>query len=187
VNSPKIEHRKICCNNYAFLGSYNRDAGLKCWAGVNLRRVLSAYSVHHSQGRMYSLGRLFTLFAYQGGGSCRAVPEVVTAQPLASVLILSDYTGASLDQEALRASTTPVDSYFLHRSKWDTGRLSSSSSQAVGSKIRSIYHRPTCEWVIKMSHRNRTTFNSSSAASAKGWVRASNRRVRFSIHEFRTD
>jgi hypothetical protein len=46
---------------------------------------------------------------------------------------------------------------------------SSPASQVVGSKIRSIYHRPTCEWVIKMSHRNRITFNSSSAAAARGY------------------
>jgi len=51
----------------------------------------------------------------------------------------------------------------------NTGSLPVSSAQVVGSKIRSIYHRPTCDWVIKMSHRNRITFNSSSAAIAKGY------------------
>jgi hypothetical protein len=34
---------------------------------------------------------------------CRAVPELVTTRPLASVLILSDFTGASFDEEAIRA------------------------------------------------------------------------------------
>jgi hypothetical protein len=33
----------------------------------------------------------------------RAVPDYVTAQPLGSVLLLVDFTGASFDQEALRA------------------------------------------------------------------------------------
>ena len=33
----------------------------------------------------------------------RAVPDYVTAQPRDSVLVLSDFTGASLDEEAIRA------------------------------------------------------------------------------------
>lgn len=62
----------------------------------------------------------------------------------------------------------------LPRASWTkpssaTSSSSSPASQVVGSKIRSIYHRPTCEWVIKMSHRNRITFNSSSAAAARGY------------------
>jgi hypothetical protein len=50
----------------------------------------------------------------------RAVPEVVTAQPRASVLILSDYTGASLDQEALRAlkESAVFDKPFVKKSAW---------------------------------------------------------------------
>jgi len=34
---------------------------------------------------------------------CRAVPELVTTLPRNSVLILSDYTGASFDKEAIQA------------------------------------------------------------------------------------
>jgi hypothetical protein len=45
----------------------------------------------------------------------------------------------------------------------------SSATQVIGSKIRSIYHRPNCEWVTKMSYRNRVTFNSVSAAAARGY------------------
>ncbi len=50
----------------------------------------------------------------------RAVPEVVTAQPRASVLILSDYTGASVDQEAIRAlkESTVFDKPFVKKSAW---------------------------------------------------------------------
>jgi Metal binding domain of Ada len=44
-----------------------------------------------------------------------------------------------------------------------------SAAQVVGSKIRFIYHRPTCEWVLKMSYRNKVTFNSSSTASSRGY------------------
>jgi hypothetical protein len=39
----------------------------------------------------------------------------------------------------------------------------------VGSKIRNIYHRPSCEWALKMSHRNRITFNSANEAIHKGY------------------
>ncbi|MBZ5655269.1 MAG: hypothetical protein LAO56_08305 [Acidobacteriia bacterium] len=35
--------------------------------------------------------------------TCRAVPELVTALPRNSVLILSDFTGASIDKDAIRA------------------------------------------------------------------------------------
>lgn len=50
----------------------------------------------------------------------RAVPEVVTAQPRASVLILSDYTGASLDQEALRVlkESAVFDKPYVKKSAW---------------------------------------------------------------------
>src|SRR5258707_13636275 len=34
---------------------------------------------------------------------CRGVPEVVTTLPRNSVLILSDFTGASVDKEAIQA------------------------------------------------------------------------------------
>ncbi|MFY9700948.1 MAG: Ada metal-binding domain-containing protein [Terriglobales bacterium] len=41
--------------------------------------------------------------------------------------------------------------------------------QVVGSKIRFIYHRPNCEWAMKMSYRNRITFTSPAAASSSGY------------------
>src|SRR5579863_7958193 len=47
----------------------------------------------------------------------RAVPDYVTAQPRASVLILTDFTGASLDQEALRAmkETAVFDKAYIKK------------------------------------------------------------------------
>jgi hypothetical protein len=48
----------------------------------------------------------------------------------------------------------------------------SGSTQAggsvVASKIRHIYHRPTCEWVLKMSNRNRVNFSSAQDAIRRG-------------------
>jgi hypothetical protein len=46
---------------------------------------------------------------------------------------------------------------------------SASAQQVVGSKMRFIYHRPTCEWAMKTSSRNRITFSSPAAASSKGY------------------
>lgn len=43
------------------------------------------------------------------------------------------------------------------------------AGHVVGSKIRSIYHDPNCEWALKMSHRNRVTFNSSREAKSRGY------------------
>jgi hypothetical protein len=39
----------------------------------------------------------------------------------------------------------------------------------VASRIRSIYHRPSCEWALKMSRRNRITFASTAAARQHGY------------------
>ncbi len=48
----------------------------------------------------------------------RATPELVTTRPHASVLILSDYTGASLNQDAIRAikETTVFNKAYVKKS-----------------------------------------------------------------------
>jgi hypothetical protein len=50
----------------------------------------------------------------------RAVPEVVTTRPRASVLILSDFSGASFNQEALRAmkEAAVFDKPYIKKSAW---------------------------------------------------------------------
>jgi hypothetical protein len=50
----------------------------------------------------------------------RHVPEVVTAQARASVLVLADYTGAEVDKEAFRTieQTAVFDKPFVKRSAW---------------------------------------------------------------------
>lgn len=51
---------------------------------------------------------------------CRAVPELVTPLPRHSVLILSDFTGASFDKESLRAmkESAVFDKPFVKKSAW---------------------------------------------------------------------
>lgn len=50
----------------------------------------------------------------------RALPEFVTARPRNSVLILSDFTGASFDEEAFRAmkETAVFDKPYVKKSAW---------------------------------------------------------------------
>lgn len=50
----------------------------------------------------------------------RRVPEVVTACPLGSVLIFSDFTGASFDREAIRVmkETAVFDKPYVKKTAW---------------------------------------------------------------------
>jgi hypothetical protein len=50
----------------------------------------------------------------------RAVPELVTTRPRASVLILTDFTGASFDEDALRTlkETAVFDKPYVKKSAW---------------------------------------------------------------------
>src|ERR1700674_2858177 len=51
---------------------------------------------------------------------CRAVPDVVTTLPRNSVLILSDFTGASIDKEAIQAmkESAVFDKPHVKKSAW---------------------------------------------------------------------
>jgi hypothetical protein len=48
----------------------------------------------------------------------RSVPDYVTVQPLASVLVLTDFTGATFDRDAIRAAkeTAVFDKPFVKKS-----------------------------------------------------------------------
>jgi hypothetical protein len=50
----------------------------------------------------------------------RAVPDYVTAQPLGSVLMLVDFTGASFDQDALKAmkECAVFDKLYIKKATW---------------------------------------------------------------------
>ena len=51
---------------------------------------------------------------------CRAVPDVVTTLPRNSVMIFSDFTGASFDKEAIRAmkESAVFDKPYVKKSAW---------------------------------------------------------------------
>jgi len=63
---------------------------------------------------------LANLSAAEVEKTVRAVPEIVTARPRDSVLILSDFTGASFDQEAVRAmkESAVFDKPYVKKSAW---------------------------------------------------------------------
>ncbi len=103
---------------------------------------------------------------------CRAVPEVVTTLPLNSVLILSDYTGASFDKEAMDcisadgwASLVHVCS-FLHNGTWvprpcvarvggdaaDGFRFKLRGRESAGPTVRSACHPPFAKSTRRMGH-----------------------------------
>jgi isopentenyl diphosphate isomerase/L-lactate dehydrogenase-like FMN-dependent dehydrogenase len=74
----------------------------------------------------------------------RAFPDVVTARPGASVLILSDFTGASFGQEAIRVmkETAVFDKpYSVKKSAWRDGRIFlviTINSTVIGHREREV-------------------------------------------------
>jgi hypothetical protein len=70
----------------------------------------------------------------------RAVPELVTSRPRNSVLILSDFTGASFDPEAIRVmqETAVFDRPFVKKSAW-TG--TESLPKVFAEKVTSFSRR----------------------------------------------
>jgi hypothetical protein len=78
--------------------------------------------------------------------SFRAVPEVVTARPRRSVLILSDVRGTSIGQEAIRVmkETAVFGKAYVKKSAW-TGaeECCRRLSESLGNFFRR--ERPVCE------------------------------------------
>jgi hypothetical protein len=70
----------------------------------------------------------------------RAVPEFVTTRPRGSVLILSDFKGASIDQEAIRVmkETAVFDKPYVKKSAW-TG--AESLPQGASANLRNFSRR----------------------------------------------
>jgi hypothetical protein len=69
----------------------------------------------------------------------RALPDVVTARPLGSVLALSDFTGASFDAEGIRVlkETAAFDKPFVKKSAFvGTENLPQGFSENVSSFSR---------------------------------------------------
>ena len=72
------------------------------------------------QGKQILVVDLSNRSAVEVQGIIRALPELVTTRPRNSVLVLSDFTGASFDQEALRAmkESAVFDKPYIKKSAW---------------------------------------------------------------------
>jgi hypothetical protein len=75
------------------------------------------------EGKRVVLANISNCSAIEVAQIVRAVPDYVTAQPLGSVLLLVDFTGASFDQDALRAmkECAVFDKPYIKRATWVGG------------------------------------------------------------------
>jgi len=69
-----------------------------------------------------------------------------------------------VSRNPLPATTTAVPKRRLTVASAGIG-----TGQVVASSIRTIYHRPSCEWALKMSKRNRLFFASPAEAQSHGY------------------
>src|SRR5271156_4516244 len=69
----------------------------------------------------------------------RELPEFVVTRPLSSVLILSDFTGASFDEEAMRVmkETAVFDKPYVKKSAW----VGAENLEAFSEKMRDFSRR----------------------------------------------
>lgn len=69
----------------------------------------------------------------------RAVPDYVVTQPHGSVLVLSDFTGASFDQDAIRTikETAVFDKPYINKSALVGGNL----SEVLGKNLKAFSRR----------------------------------------------
>ena len=87
----------------------------------------------------------------------RAVPELVTSRPRDSVLILSDFSGASIDQEGIRImkETAVFDKLYVKKSAWTgTENLPRELAESLGTFSRRDFHvfenrGEALEWLAK--------------------------------------
>ena len=87
----------------------------------------------------------------------RAVPELVTSRPRGSVLILSDFSGASIDKECIRImkETAVFDKLYVKKSAW-TGaeNFLQGLAESLGAFSRRDFHvfetrGKALEWLAK--------------------------------------
>lgn len=130
----------------------------KCHAATSQRQHLTdhIHFIHH-QGKQILLLDLSDCSAPEVEKIFRAVPEFVATRPLGSVLILSDFTGASFDPEAVRAmrEASVFDKPYVKKSAW-TGTENFPQTCAESVRIFSRREFPVFEnrqealaWLIK--------------------------------------
>src|ERR1700734_3844222 len=88
-------------------------------AASHLHLTHHLHFIHH-QGKQVLVVDLSNCSAAEVEKIFRAVPEIVTTRPRGSVLILSDFTGASFGSEAVRVmkETAVFDKLYVKKSAW---------------------------------------------------------------------
>jgi hypothetical protein len=87
----------------------------------------------------------------------RAVPESVTTRPRGSVLILSDFSGASIDQDAIRImkETAVFDKPYVRKSAWTGSKnVPPDLHASLGAFSRREFHvfetrQDALAWLVK--------------------------------------
>lgn len=109
------------------------------------------------QGKQVLLIDLSNCSAPEVGKIFRAVPEFVTSRPRGSVLILSDFTGACFDLEAVRLmrETAVFDKPYVKKSAW-TGaeNFPQGFAESIGSFSRRDFpvfetRQEAMAWLVK--------------------------------------
>jgi hypothetical protein len=109
------------------------------------------------QRKQILLVDLASCSASQVEKTIRGLPDLVTSLPRHSVLILSDFTGASFDEEAVRAmeQAAVFDKPFIKKSAWvGATSLPEAFSDRVKSFSRRDFpvfktHSEAMDWLVK--------------------------------------
>ena len=86
----------------------------------SLAQCINVFSSITERGKQILLVDLSNCSAREVEEIARAAPEIITKQPRGSILILSDFTGASFDREAIRAmkESAVFDKPYIRKSAW---------------------------------------------------------------------
>ncbi len=96
------------------------------------------------------------------------------AKKEANPAVFSSQPASWIPTPPVSAASTAPRSAPTYRSqpqpnRVSTRRVSTAPMSLVGSKIRQIYHKPTCRWATKISYRNRMQFSSEADAKGRGY------------------
>jgi hypothetical protein len=128
---------------------------LGCSSGADTLNHRIRFITH--QGKQILLVDLSSCSAVEVEKIVRAIPELVTTRPRGSLLVLSDFTGASFDEDAIRTmkETAVFDKPYVKKSAWvGTEGLPTSFSKDMtkfsGRQFRSFQDRDEAlSWLVK--------------------------------------
>lgn len=145
---------------YAFLGIF------LIWLWIPLLRMLFVGFGASSQAATWlsvlTYLAVCATFAYRRAKR-EANPTVFSSQPASWTPTPPVSTASVAGRSAPTYRSQPQPN------RTSTSRTSTAPMSLVGSKIRLIYHKPTCKWATKISYRNRMQFTSEADAKGRGY------------------